>query len=95
MKLMKVLNDLPISIKNSNSGQLETVSFNYSANQLVITNSKGIESIKIYNIYGKLIQQENGSAKIIDLNISDKGIYFIEIISANHKNQVKKIIISK
>ncbi|MEI8204535.1 MAG: T9SS type A sorting domain-containing protein [Bacteroidota bacterium] len=64
-------------------------SFNLITNQI-----KSIESIEIYDVYGKLIYQTQKSVNIIDISSQPNGVYFLRL-TADNKQYTQKLVLSK
>jgi hypothetical protein len=59
--------------------------------KLFVSSTANIQSIRIYNLQGSLLKQQNNDIKEIDLSMLKKGFYLVELETANGKSAHKII----
>ncbi len=62
-----------------------------TSGKLFISSTANIQSIRIYNLQGSLLKQQNNDIKEIDLSMLKKGFYLVELETANGKSAHKII----
>lgn len=71
-----------------------TIYPNPAKNQLTVQSKAEMQSIRLFNLTGKLIielKHTNATQRQLDINQLSSGVYFMEIRTANHR-EVRKII---
>jgi len=62
-----------------------------TSGKLFVSSTGNIQSIRIYNLQGSLLKQQNTDIKEIDLSMLKKGFYLVELETANGKSAHKII----
>ncbi|MFN3343989.1 MAG: T9SS type A sorting domain-containing protein, partial [Flavobacteriales bacterium] len=70
---------------------------NPAADYVIIEGSSSIQSITIMDLSGKVISNQvfNALNSRLDLSTVSSGIYFIEVITANGNQAVRKLVVNK
>lgn len=89
---VRVYKDAPLSIDDSFNTVSDIKIYPNPTNNIINISSKStINSIALYDIYGKLMLKQNTKTASIDISTFSNGVYFLEIYSNNTK-EVKKVI---
>ena len=89
---VRVYKDAPLSIDDSFNTVSDIKIYPNPTNNIINISSKStMNSIALYDIYGKLMIKQNTETASIDISTFSNGVYFLEIYSNNTK-EVKKVI---
>lgn len=86
------------SITSSKDDLLESkyclLSPNPSQGMFTVTSNIDIKHIEIFDVTGRLINDEfYNQSKSIDIEIDDKGLYFVKLTMDNNQHEVQKVLI--
>jgi hypothetical protein len=78
------------------NNQFLTVYPNPANNNVCIETEKGIESVKVYNMMGALVETISANAKTVnvDLNAYSNGIYFFNIRQSDGTVSNQRVVVS-
>jgi hypothetical protein len=88
------ITDAPMGISTMDATSAITLAPNPAANQLTIRSTAQFQnaSIRLMNIGGRLIQQEealNGNDFTVDVSTLSAGVYFVEVMNVNAVSRLK------
>ena len=70
---------------------------NPASDQVRIESAKGIESVKVYNMMGALVETIVANGKTVDVNLSQygNGVYFFNILQSNGTVSNQRVVVSR
>ena len=90
---VKVYQAAPLSITDLNLDSTLSVYPNPATDTIHITAKVALNSLALYDVYGKLILKKENNTNSLDVSRLNSGIYFLEV-SSNTEKVIKKVIVN-
>ena len=84
--------DLPMSIEENKSYSKDDISYDRKSEKILITTSKSINKINLYNVQGRLIKTASPNYSEIKISEFNNGVYIVEVLTVDKQIIRYKIV---